>query len=183
MPNNNQAMEDFLASVERRAYRMAYIATGSREEALDIVQDTMFRLVRSYSKKPEEKWKPLFYRILQNRIRDWYRRRAVRNRWHAWLPSRRNSDNEEYVDPIARVEDKDARAPDEQMHMGDSMKALDAALGSLSMRQQQTFLLRGWEGLSVRETAAAMKCSEGTVKAHYSRAVHTLRSLLEDYRP
>ena len=183
MPNNNQAMENFLASVERRAYRMAYIATGSREEALDIVQDTMFRLVRSYARKSEEKWKPLFYRILQNRIRDWYRRRAVRNRWHAWLPSRRNSDNEEYADPIAQAEDKDAHAPDAQVHMGDSMKALDTALGSLPMRQQQAFLLRGWEGLSVRETAAAMKCSEGTVKAHYSRAVHSLRSLLEDYRP
>lgn len=182
MPNNNQAMEDFLASVERRAFRMAYIGTGSRQEALDIVQDAMFRLVRSYSKKPEEKWKPLFYRILQNRIRDWYRRRAVRNRWHAWLPSRRSSDNEEQ-DPLARVEDKDARAPDAQAHMGDSMKALDKALGSLPMRQQQAFLLRGWEGLSVRETATAMKCSEGTVKAHYSRAVHTLRTLLEDYRP
>ncbi len=169
--------------MEQRAFRMAYIATRSHEEALDIVQDTMFRLVQRYSKKPEEKWKPLFFKILQNRIRDWYRRRAVRNKWHAWLPSRRFADDEEYPDPMAQAADTKVPAPDEQVFMGDAMKALDEALGSLPLRQQQAFLLRSWEGLSVRETAAAMKCSEGTIKAHYSRAVHTLRSLLEDHWP
>jgi RNA polymerase sigma-70 factor (ECF subfamily) len=183
MPNNTQAMDIFLASVEKRAYRMAHFATGSREEALDIVQDTMFRLVRSYAKKPEKKWKPLFYKILQNRIRDWYRRRAVRNRWHAWVPRRHHGDNEKCDDPVEHAEDRNTPAPDDQVVMGDAIKAVDDAMRSLPLRQQQAFMMRGWEGLSVRETATAMKCSEGTVKAHYSRAVHTLRSILEDHRP
>ena len=73
-------MEEFLASVERRAFRMAQIATGNTEEALDIVQDSMLQLVRRYSDKPEEQWRPLFFQIVQNRIRDWYRRQSIRNR-------------------------------------------------------------------------------------------------------
>lgn len=189
MQKSSQAMEEFLASVERRAFRMAYMATGSTEEALDIVQDAMFRLVRWYAEKPEDKWKPLFFRILQNRIRDWYRRRAVRNRWHAWLPSRGargapwDSGERAAADPIALMEDKGALNPHDQAAIGRAIQAIDAALGSLPLRQRQAFLLRAWEGLSVRETASAMNCSEGTVKAHYSRAVHTLRSLLEDHWP
>lgn len=179
-------MDKFLASVERRAFRIAHIATGSTEEALDIVQDAMFRLVRGYAREPEDKWKPLFFRILQNRIRDWYRRRAVRNRWHAWFPSRRargDAEKEAPADPITLLEDKGARSPHDQALMGNTMEALNTALRSLPLRQQQAFLLRAWEGLSVRETASAMNCSEGTVKAHYSRAVHTLRTLLEDHWP
>ena len=186
MQSTNQGMEKFLASVEHHAFRMAHLATGSPEEALDIVQDAMFRLVRRYAEKPEDKWKPLFFRILQNRIRDWYRRRAVRNRWQAWFPPRgaqRDGEEGAPADPIALVEDRWASSPYDQVLMGDTVEALDAALGSLPLRQQQAFLLRAWEGLSVRETAFVMHCSEGTVKAHYSRAVHTLRRLLEDHWP
>lgn len=174
-------MDRFLASVERRAFRMAQIATGSREEALDIVQDAMFGLVKRYSEKSEKEWKPLFFRILQSRIRDWYRRNRVRRRWRIWLDGGHKPDGQEGEDPLATLADPKAHNPADQAILADATAALDSALRTLTLRQQQAFLLRAWEGMGVRETAVVMKCSEGSVKSHYSRAVHALRNLLEGY--
>ena len=183
MLDKNQSMERFLASVERRAFRMAQVTTRSTEDALDIVQDAMLSLVRRYAGKSEAEWKPLFYRILTNRIRDWYRRNKVRNRWRRWLQPILKGEDTENVDPIEDLPDPAGRNPAEQAIIGDSVAALDSALQSLPLRQRQAFLLRAWEGLSVRETAVAMRCSAGSVKTHYARAIRTLRILLEDHWP
>jgi len=108
----------------------------------------------------------LFYRILQSRITDWYRRKAVRKRFMIWLTPRSGADDEE--DPLQGVADIVA-------------DALLKGLKGLPLRQQQAFLLRAWEGMDVAETAHAMGCSEGSVKTHYSRAVHSLRVRLEAF--
>ena len=178
--DNSREMEQFLAAVEKRAFRMAQIATSSTEDALDIVQDAMLGLVSRYSRKPKDEWKPLFFRILVSRIRDWHRRKKVRYRWRIWL---KRPDDIESGDPLEAMPDTNGLSPLRQAELGDSVAALDSALHSLPLRQQQAFLLRAWEGLSVKETARAMKCSAGSVKTHYSRAVHTLRLKLKDYRP
>ena len=177
MRNNRPALDDFLASVERRAFRMAQFATGQSEDALDIVQDTMLVLVKRYGDKPETEWKPLFFRILQNNIRDWYRRRTVRNRWHQ-LWSGWQTEEE---DPIAQLPDPQGTHPGKQILATDSLATVEAAVKQLPLRQQQAFFMRAWEELSVSETAVAMHCSEGSVKTHYSRAVHSLRNLLKDH--
>ncbi len=184
MQDDNPALERFLISVERRAFRMAQIATGSREDALDIVQDAMLGLVRHYKKKNEGDWQPLFFKILQSRIRDWYRRTAVRNRWKDWLPSWLDSNHPDAADPISSVPAPDRFDPVQRLSEGDFSAALETALNGLPLRQQQAFLLRAWEGMNVSETAAAMQCSEGSVKTHYARALSALRSTLKDhYRP
>jgi RNA polymerase sigma-70 factor (ECF subfamily) len=157
---------------------MAQFATGNRDEALDIVQDAMLALARHYGGRSSDEWGPLFHRILQSRIHDWYRRRHTRHRWLAWLGT---VDDDE--DPLAALPDPDARRPEEQLANTRAGAALETALGNLPLRQQQAFLLRTWEGLDVAATAAAMGCSQGSVKTHYSRAVHTLRNLLEDHWP
>ncbi len=176
-------MEEFLKSVERRAFRMAEIATGRTDDALDLVQDAMLRMVQKYAAKPPDQWKPLFYRILQNRIRDWYRRSTVRSRWRVRLTGRRDPGLENQEDPLALIPDPDEKNPARQALMGEARRALELALQGLPHRQQQAFLMRAWEGLSVAETAMAMKCSQGSVKTHYSRAVHTLRKQLEGHWP
>jgi RNA polymerase sigma-70 factor (ECF subfamily) len=178
--NGRRAMDEFLKSVERRAFRMAQIATGSREEALDIVQDAMLRMVSRYGKRPAEEWKPLFYRILHNRIRDWHRRNRVRTRWRVWLG--RRHDETVAGDPLANIADEKAGTPADHLLGGETRRALDKAIGALPLRQQQAFLLRAWEGLSVAETARAMGCSQGSVKSHYSRSITNLRRVLEEYR-
>ena len=163
--------------MEKRAFRIAQIATSNSDEAFDIVQDAMYKLVEKYSGKNEEEWPPLFHRILQSRIRDWYRRNTVRNRFRSWLSSS-NDDNE---DPIQTVEDMAGRNPEMQLQSSRSMEALETALQHLPLRQQQAFILRAWEGLNVRETASAMSCAEGSVKTHYSRAIHSLRETLGEH--
>ncbi len=175
-------MEQFFMSVERRAFRMAQIATGDSEEALDIVQDAMLNMVKQYAAKPENLWKPLFYRILQNRIRDWYRRMKVRRRWRVWL-GRSADDDLANQDPLANIADTGAKTPDECAELGDIQKMLDQAIRSLPVRQQQAFMLRAWEEMSVAETARSMGCSQGSVKTHYSRAVRALRERLEGLWP
>jgi RNA polymerase sigma-70 factor (ECF subfamily) len=176
------ALDQFLATVEKRAYRLAYIATSQHEDALDIVQDAMLRLARRYGDRDAGQWGPLFQRILQSVIRDWYRRTAVRNRWRHFF-GRHGGDNEEAVmeDPLAARYATSEAEPGRQLVNRQAMEALDAALHRLPLRQQQAFLLRQWEGLDVRNTAHAMGCSEGSVKTHFSRALKALREQLHDH--
>ena len=76
-PTTHERMLDqFLKNVERRALRMAELATGARDEAMDLVQEAMFGFVRHYAAKPEGEWTPLFYRVLDSRLNDWHRRLA-----------------------------------------------------------------------------------------------------------
>ena len=176
--NKRQALNQFFAQAEKRAFKMAQIATGQREEALDIVQDAMMMLVRKYSDRNENEWGALFYRIVQNRIKDWYRRQKVRNIWHTWFA---NNDNEEEkgIDSLPEAISND---PVKNIALNRITQKLEQALSELPLRQQQTFLLRAWEGLDVKQTAQALGISEGSIKTHYSRAVHALRETLGEFR-
>jgi len=178
--SKSRALNRFLAGVEVKAYRIALAALRHQDDALDAVQDAMLQLARAYSDRTEEEWRPLFYRILENRIRDMQRRRTVRGRVLAWLPLRRGEDEEE-ADPVAQAPATDLQ-PDARLSMDEAMAALDGALKALPERQRQAFLLRNLEGLDVAQTATAMKCSEGSVKTHYFRAVKALRAKLGEFR-
>jgi RNA polymerase sigma-70 factor (ECF subfamily) len=173
-----QAMDRFLAGVEGKAYRIVQVAVRNEADALDIVQDAMIRLVKSYSQRPESEWRPLFFRILQNRLRDHQRHQGVRNRVLSWF---RPADDEDYADPVARAAAAEHVRPERQAAMDDTLAALQAAVSELPARQQQAFMLRALEGLDVAETAAAMGCSAGSVKTHYFRAVHSLRASLGEH--
>lgn len=173
-----RTLDRFLAGIEKRAYRMALLATSNRDEAFDIVQDAMMKLVENYSNKPEADLAPLFFTILQSRIRDWYRRSSVRNRLRSWLGS---GDDDDDVDQLDQVPDPSSRTPEELLATRCGIEALETALTRLPLRQQQVFLLRAWEGLDVKQTALVMQCAEGSVKTHYSRALATLREKLGDH--
>lgn len=161
---------------------MAQFATHDQEEALDLVQDAMFKLVRRYAHRPEPEWPPLFYRILHNGIQDWHRRNWVRSKWRIWMHTKTDHMEEGDDDPIESISDESGLDPLKQMEHRRAGQALEQALQQLPLRQRQAFLLRAWEGLSVTDTAGAMGCSEGSVKTHYSRAIHTLRDKLADHR-
>ncbi len=159
---------------------MAYIATGNHDEALDIVQDAMLKLVQKYADKPNEEWPPLFIRILQSRIKDWYRRNQVRSKWRVFL--KRDSDEEE-MNRLEQLAVDTTLEPARTAKNQQAIEQLDVAIRMLPLRQQQAFMLRVWEGLNEAETAEAMGCSKGSVKTHYSRAIHTLREKLEGVWP
>jgi len=177
--DNSVLLDTFLKSEQNRAYRIAQIATRNPEDALDLVQEAMFKLVEKYAQRPAEEWPPLFYRILTSRINDWHRRNAIWSRHRSWL-SRDEDSNE---DPIQTAEDQFGQRPDNDSEIDQGMGKLQRALEKLPQRQQQAFLLRAWEGLDVKQTAAAMSCAEGSVKTHYSRAIHFLRKELGEHWP
>jgi len=174
--NTPQTLEQFLASIEQRAYRMAVIAVGNRDDALDVVQDAMTKLVQKYAGRGADEWPPLFHRIMQTTIRDWYRRSKIRNGLRH-LFSRQDDDE----DPINNLPDNRDVTPERSLDNRQAIAALDGVLHQLSLRQQQVFLLRAWEGLDVRQTAEAMGCSQGSVKTHYSRAIQALREQLQGF--
>lgn len=160
---------------------MAALALDDREAALDAVQDAMEKLIARYADRPDEEWRPLFWRILQNRIMDAHRRRSVRNRVVSLFgfggghdPDGHGPEPEDWVD---------TRTPEPDRALNDARfgAALEAALAALPLRQQQAFLLRVWEGLDTAETARALGISEGSVKTHVHRAVAALRKRLEAY--
>ena len=176
------ALERFLAGIEHDAFRLARAATGDVDEALDLVQDAMFALVDRYADRPETEWRPLFHRVLQNRIRDWYRRRRVRS---ILVPfgAPRGSDGSS-GDGVPAEEAFVASDPSPSAAHADraALRRVEAALGTLSPRQRQVVLLRLWREMSVEETAAALSVSVGSVKTHLSRALETLRGALGDPR-
>lgn len=172
-------LDAFLASMERRAFRMAELHLGNREDALDAVQDAMLRLVKHYRDKPAGEWTPLFWGILRRRIVDLQRRRKVRSIVIGWLGGGHDDDGDE----LPTWEPADS-GPDplEKLHVEQSYADVAAAVRKLPQRQREAFTLRVLEGLDVAETAMVMGCSEGSVKTHLSRAMQHLREQLEDWR-
>jgi len=178
MPQTEQQLDAFLASVEKRALRMAEVATRNREDALELVQEAMFGLVKRYAKHPPDTWPPLFYRILQNGIRDWHRHATLRNKLHHWF----HADEDAQI-AVEQIPDSHHADPFHHLGLSDAGQCLMDALQKLPLRQQQVFMLRVWEGLDVKATAQAMGCSTGSVKTHYSRARASLQTSLKEHWP
>lgn len=169
-------IEQFLVEIEKKAYRMAEVATANQSDALDIVQDAMIKLVEKYSDKPAAEWRPLFYRILQSRIMDYFRRKKVYAKVFFWKKS--HHDDMDGADDISQA--SDFITPERELAGQRNIENVLAALRQLPVRQQQCFMLRSWEGLNVNETAIAMGCSQGSVKTHYSRARAALQKALTE---
>jgi len=158
-------------------------ATRDEDAALDIVQDAMLKLTEKYSDKPANELPMLFSRILQNTIHDHFRRQKVRNTWTTLLSALGKGDEkDEEFDPLetlhAKSDDKSTDDPARQFEQAQVVGLIEQALARLPARQREAFLLRYWEELDVAEAAAAMGCSEGSVKTHCSRAVHALAGML-----
>jgi RNA polymerase sigma-70 factor (ECF subfamily) len=149
--------------------------------ALDLVQDAMLRLAEKYARKPAAELPLLFQRILQNAIRDHYRRQKVRSMWTTLLSSLQGRDGEDDRDPLETLEVQDGRpgGPAEEVERSQVIALIEQGLGNLPARQREAFLLRYWEELDVSETAHAMGCSQGSVKTHCSRATHSLAAFLK----
>jgi RNA polymerase sigma-70 factor (ECF subfamily) len=178
--DQERALERFLAGVEKRAFRIAKLSLRDHDEAQDVVQDAMINLARNYAGHPEEQWRPLFYRILRNRITDYQRRRRVRRGVIAWWPGSTADDGP--PDPMESVPDPSG-TPEERLEGEQLLERIGRALADLSSRQREAFLLRNFEGLDVAQTAVAMGCSEGSVKTHYFRAVQALQQLFGEWQP
>jgi RNA polymerase sigma-70 factor, ECF subfamily len=177
-------LSDFLAAVERRAYKQALFAARDEQVALDAVQDAMLKLSEKYASRPSGELPMLFQRILQNTIRDHFRRQKVRSLWTTPVSSLFGGDDGDEHDPLETLQVKSdsnsQEAPSDQLQQSQTLEIIEKALLQLPARQRQAFMLRYWEEMNVAEAAAVMGCSEGSVKTHCSRATHALVLLLKD---
>jgi RNA polymerase sigma-70 factor (ECF subfamily) len=152
----------------------------NEDSALDIVQDAMLRLAEKYGGKPAQELPLLFQRILQNAIRDWYRRQKVRSMWTTLLSSLGSDREQEESDPLdTLVVENGMQTPQDEVERRQILDLIEGEVQRLPLRQRQAFLLRYWEELDVAQTAASMGCSAGSVKTHCSRATHALAAALK----
>jgi RNA polymerase sigma-70 factor, ECF subfamily len=176
-------LSDFFAEVERRAYKQAMFAVRDDPIALDIVQDAMLKLTERYVERPAAELPLLFQRILQNTIRDHYRRQKVRAMWTMPVSQLFGADADGDADPLETLEvegdSNGAKTPVQQLEQSQLLALIEKALEKLPTRQREAFLLRYWEELDVTEAATIMGCSEGSVKTHCSRATRALAAMLK----
>lgn len=173
----------FLEGVERRAFKQAVYAVREEQAALDIVQDAMLRLAEKYGARPGAELPMLFQRILQNAIRDWFRRQRVRSGWmtlfSSLLPGRGEGDEYDPLETLPGSGESNLEPPPERLERSQVVEIIEQEIAKLPARQRQAFLMRYWEELDVADTARAMGCSEGSVKTHCSRAAHALAMALK----
>jgi len=176
-----EELSDFLAGVERRAFKQAQFAVRDEDAALDIVQEAMIKLATNYADRPAPELPLLFTRILQNATHDHFRRQKVRSTWVSLLSSFGKDDDED-ADPLETLEalegTEQAESAADKVERGQVVGIIEEEISRLPARQREAFLLRYWEDFDVAETAAAMGCSEGSVKTHCSRATHALARAL-----
>ena len=181
-PSPAEELDDFLRSVERRAFKRTVYAVRDEDAALDIVQDAMIRLSQSYADRPSTEWPMLFQRILSNATLDWFRRQKVRNAVFMNIGDIESSVGDEDGDfdllEALQVEETGTEGADDTASRAETLVQIEEEIQKLPARQREAFLLRYWEELDVSETAAAMGCSEGSVKTHCSRAVQALSKAL-----
>ena len=181
---SDKELSDFLKSIEKRAFKRAVYAVRDEDAALDIVQDSMIRLAEKYVDRPAAELPLLFQRILSNATMDWFRRQKVRNAVVRNFSDFESAGGDGDFDILETLEASAARSPPRAPPIPSrgrrSCCPSRRKSRGLPARQREAFLLRYWEELDVAETAAAMGCSEGSVKTHCSRAVHALAKALQD---
>ena len=179
----DKELSDFLASIEKRAFKQAVYAVRRDETALDIVQDAMIKLAEKYGDRPASELPMLFQRILQNTISDFFRREKVRNTWVSLFSSMSaNSDDDDFdlLDVYQGDEGNEVvESSADKLERAQVLTIIEEEIEKLPARQREAFLMRYWNDMDVEETAEAMNCSEGSVKTHCSRAAHALAKALK----
>jgi RNA polymerase sigma-70 factor (ECF subfamily) len=179
----DQELSDFLQSVEKRAFKRTVYMVRDEDAALDIVQDAMIRLAQRYGDRPTSEWPMLFQRILSNATMDWFRHQKVRNGVLKNFSDFEGADGDADFDLLEHLATEttagDTESADSAFARVQTLQHIEEAVSTLPTRQREAFLMRYWEEMDVAETAAAMGCSEGSVKTHCSRAVHALAKALK----
>jgi RNA polymerase sigma-70 factor, ECF subfamily len=176
-------LSDFLKGVEKRAFKRSVYHVREEEAALDIVQDAMMKLAEHYGDKPAEELPMLFQRILSNCTLDFFRRQKTRNALFSNLSDFESASDDGDFDLLetftAEEGSQQAESAEDSTRRAQILREIEGEIQQLPARQREAFLMRYWEDMDVAETAAAMGCSEGSVKTHCSRAVAALSKALK----
>jgi RNA polymerase sigma-70 factor (ECF subfamily) len=179
---SEKELSDFLQSVEKRAFKRSFYHVRDEESALDIVQDSMMKLAEHYGDKQATELPMLFQRILSNTTLDWFRRNKTRRAVFSNFSDFESGHEDDEFDILESLnsgnEAQKAQSAEDNFASSASVREIEEEIQNLPLRQREAFLLRYWEDLDVSETAAAMGCSEGSVKTHCSRAIQSLSKAL-----
>ncbi len=177
-----QELSDFLKGVEKRAFKRSVYHVRNVESALDIVQDSMMKLAVHYGDKPVAELPMLFQRILSNCTLDWFRRQKTRTALFSNMSDfeAAGEDGEfDLLETLNTLNHSDqTESAESATQRAQTLHQIENEIQALPGRQREAFLMRYWEELDVAETAAAMGCSQGSVKTHCSRAVLALGKAL-----
>ncbi|MFY7863619.1 RNA polymerase sigma factor [Roseateles sp.] len=179
----DKELNDFLRTVDRRAFKRTAYMVRDDDTALDIVQDAMIKLAEKYFDRPASELPLLFQRILSNATMDWFRRKKVRSAVMQNMSDFESSDPDGDFNLLEMLESQDgalgALSAADEVSRAQILQVIESEVAELPERQREAFLLRYWEEMDVAETALVMGCSEGSVKTHCSRATHTLAKSLK----
>ena len=176
--DSKNKIDNFLRKVQVRALRITMIHIRDLEESRDIVQDAMISLATKYANRPSIELPPLFYRILFNKIKDWHRKNTIRRKVISFFNF--SGDDGDEIDMIESF-GNESLSPVKVKQSEELATIIQDGLEKLPDRQKEAFILRNFEGMSVKDTSIAMRCSEGSVKTHYFRAMKKLKSILDEY--
>jgi len=168
----NQKLDEFLGDCQKQAYSIAYISIKNKSDSLDVIQNTMIAFVKYYQSKPQDQWRPLFYKVLQNKINDHFR---SNKRWFNVFVQTKEEDSEE---AMMEFQNDRNESPTKNFEKDEIINNVGQAIAVLPRRQRQAVVYRLWQGFSVKETAAIMKVSQGSIKTHLSRALTNLKGQL-----
>ena len=176
-------LSDFLKSVEKRAFKRSLFHVRDEEAALDIVQDSMMKLAEHYGDKPVAELPMLFQRILSNSTLDWFRRQKTRNALFTNMSAFEGPDDEggdfDLLETYNAQQGESDESAETHTDRKQTLALIEKEIQELPARQREAFLMRYWEEMDIAETAAAMGCSEGSVKTHCFRAIQTLSKVLK----
>ncbi len=168
----NQKLDVFFRDCQKQAYSIAYISIKNKSDSLDVIQNTMIAFVKYYKSKPDDQWRPLFYKVLQNKINDHFR--STKRWFNLFAPTNEDDFEEPMMDP----QTINNESPTKSLENEEISSNVSQAISVLPERQRQAVIYRLWQGFSVKETADIMKVSQGSIKTHLSRALSNLKGQL-----
>jgi RNA polymerase sigma-70 factor (ECF subfamily) len=180
-------LNNFFAELQHKAYHVAYGALWDKETALDVVQESMLRFVQYYRDKPEPEWPALFRSVLNSRINDQRRKRLLATTKRKLLSltglGLANAERDEHMAEaeLSDIQHEEGISdPEAGVTASQLKRRIEQALATLAERQRQVFLLREQLGLSIRDTADILGCSENSIKQHHFRALRAMRAQLSE---
>ena len=163
---NRTALRELFEQNKRKIFGLAYQYARNREDAEDILQETFikaFRRIHTFRVQEETGFASWLFRVGINCSIDYLRRNKARR-------TELGSDVLAALPTAAQGSD-----PQREHARREFRRRIDRSLAGLSPRQRMIFLLKNDQQFSIREIAAQLQCTEGSVKTHLFRAVSAIK--------
>ncbi len=160
----------------QKAFAIALTFVNNIEDAQELSQEAFIKVYNSIDKfRQQSGFYTWFYRILINLCLDFKKKKQVKTILFSQF-KKNNSGPMNFAEQIKDPKNNDH--PLRRLISKEKNKEIEAAIALLPGNQRMVFILRNYEGMSIKEIAACMDCREGTIKSHLHRAVKKLRESL-----